>query len=230
MSTQKKSYLNLFVVFSLALVGVIIVRKLLSASPMEPAPARMISVTGQCEREVRNNKTEVKVQVENLDGVVDGAIKTAQKFLGGLSQMLEESPKKQVSSNVAIAYKAEDSKGETEEKNIEVPLSFAMPDFDSPDFEPAKFFDGITDDMPAYDDVVKTDVKSASSKEYLEREYKSCASEAFKDAAAKAKKLAEEQGLTLKDAVSVTQLPEESEPAGEATKIRVRLDVTFNAV
>jgi hypothetical protein len=229
LSKNNKPYVNLFVTLSLALVGVLLVRQLMSAAP---AP-KSISVTGECEREIKNNKTDVSVKLQNMDGVVDGAIKTAQKFLTGLGQMLDESPKKQVSSNVSISYKSEDSKGATDEKNLEMPLSFTMPDFDSPDFEPSKFFDGITDDMPAYEDVVQADVKSSSSKEYLEREYKACAEEAFKDAAAKAKKIADEQGLTLKEALSVSKNSDMMENDGDSTdttKIKVRLDVTFGAV
>lgn len=203
------------------------------AAGAAPDAPRSLSATGECSRLVKGDRASIKIDIdeEGLNKALMAGLKIVKKGVEKAIDVMENSPKTEVKSNVALSYETTTSKGEKEGADIEMPLRFHIPEVDSENFDPSEFLADIADDIPAYDEVVKTDAKYSLSKERLESEYKSCAEEAMKDARAKAEAEAAKRGLRLKKALSVSKVEsrvmEESKDGDGTVKIGVKLDVSF---
>jgi hypothetical protein len=166
--------------------------------------------------------------------VITGGLSAARKMIDKASDIMENSPKKEIKSNISVSYESKGSDGAEESKNVEIPLSFAIPEIDSSDFDPSEFLDDIASDFPKYEEVVSAETKYGLSDEQLKKEYKSCAESALADARAKAEKQAADKGLKIDGVASVSQssgmvAKAGGQDDGSDVKIEVRLDVVFNA-
>ncbi|MDR1477079.1 MAG: SIMPL domain-containing protein [Rickettsiales bacterium] len=194
----------------------------------------LVSVQGACSRTVKGDRTSVKLSVDedNMKKVIASGLTIVRRGIDKALDLMENAPQTEVKSNVAVSYESTTSKGEKSGGDVEMDQTFHVPEVTSDNFDPS-FVDDIIDDMPSFDEVVKSDTKYSVSKERLEKEYKECADEAMKDARAKAEAIAAAQGAKVVSSVSVSQsesrVVEDSVEEASAVKISVKLDVTFRA-
>jgi hypothetical protein len=214
------------VAISVAAVGMSSPNKTAAGEPL------LVSVQGVCSRTVEGDRTSVKLSVdeENMKKVITSGLTIVRRGIDKALDLMENAPQTEVKSNVAVSYESTTSKGEKSAGDVELDQTFHVPEVNSDNFDPS-FVDDIINDMPSFDEVVKSDTKYSVSKDRLEKEYKACTDEAMKDARSKAEAIAASQGAKVVNSVSVSQsesrvVEDSSEEAG-AVKISVKLDVTF---
>jgi len=187
-----------------------------------------IEVVGTCQRTLAVDKQKVEVESIDLDKLFAAGLATAQRALSKTAELMETSPKKEVSANVNVSVRDKDS-GEPD-KDISVPLKFSIPKLTAADMD--SFAEYVAGDTSEYDNLIKTRTSLGVSEAEFEKQYKACMKDALADAKTKAQAEAAKRGVKLGDMVSAKTAADVS-AASEASReadMRLKVNVSFRTI
>ncbi|MDR3126633.1 MAG: hypothetical protein LBT92_03305 [Rickettsiales bacterium] len=167
-------------------------------------PAREVSVTGTCVREVKSDNTRVDIDV---DKAVSSGLKMLKAVVDKGSDIYEKSPKKEYSVETSVKVS---SGGDSREYSA--PFKISVPQVSDEDI--SGFMDAVTAELPDADEVLKVSADSDIPEDKLRAEHASCAREALADARAKA----EEHGAIVR----VKSMEEQAEMKDSTLTVKIR--------